>query len=799
MKRITASLYDKPVTPGIPEVPALTGSDKAIMAFDIMSPVNATGFIDEAAKTIAVTIPYSYSAAVTSLIPSIKHTGVSVSPPSDTAQDFTYPVSYTVTAADGSTETYIVTVTVASDSAKEITGFKITSTSPESVGVITGTAIAVTVPYGTFVTSLSPVITHTGDSINPASGTAQNFTYPVTYTVTAADGSIVIYTVTVTVSSVLSSIADVITYLSGASGGTSASAPIILPPLDIDLAADWTALLAAIQSKGRYVSLDLSACGMSGTEFNPDNTISTGKQYVTALTLPDTAESIADGLYSSPFLFFNFLKSVSGDNVTDIGVLAFSSCISLTSVTFPEATTIGNQAFTHCTSLTSVTFPEATTIGEYAFGFCTSLGSVSLPASLTSIGDNLFMNCTNLTNITVDPGNTYFKAEGGKLLTKDGTTLISYPSASGTVTLGAPITTIGMSAFYGTGLSSVSLPEVTTIGENAFENCYNLTTVSLPVAQTIDSSAFQGCTALTTVTLPEVTTIGEYAFVGCTALTTVNIPEVTSIDSSAFQGCTALTTVTLPEVTTIDYSTFYGCTALTTVTLPAAQTIGEYAFRDCTSLATVTLSEVTTIGYGAFDSCTALTTVTLPAAQTIDVGAFAFCTALTTMTLPVAQTIGDAAIQGCTALTTVTLPEATTIGYSAFAFCTALTTVTLPAAQTIDIGAFQECTALTTVTLPEATTIGRAFLSTGTAAALTVTLGAVPPTLESMIFYGIGSPGKTVTVRVPTSALSAYGPVPVNTTANNWGNGFRGGGWNGATMTNSTYVNSYINLTIQAY
>jgi hypothetical protein len=58
-------------------------------------------------------------------------------------------------------------------------------------------AITVTVPYDTDITSFSPVILFTGKSVNPASGTPQDFTSPVTYRVTADDGSTRDYTVTV--------------------------------------------------------------------------------------------------------------------------------------------------------------------------------------------------------------------------------------------------------------------------------------------------------------------------------------------------------------------------------------------------------------------------------------------------------------------------------------------------------------------------------------------------------------------------------------------------------------------------
>jgi hypothetical protein len=52
------------------------------------------------------------------------------------------------------------------------------------------------VPFGTDLTNLAPTVTHTGASYSPAG--AQDFTGPVTYTVTAADGTTNAYTVTVT-------------------------------------------------------------------------------------------------------------------------------------------------------------------------------------------------------------------------------------------------------------------------------------------------------------------------------------------------------------------------------------------------------------------------------------------------------------------------------------------------------------------------------------------------------------------------------------------------------------------------
>ncbi|WP_127534445.1 DUF4073 domain-containing protein, partial [Paenibacillus kobensis] len=86
-------------------------------------------------------------------------------------------------------------------SEKAITGFSFNGLTPAVAGTVNETAktVTVTVPHGTNVASLVPTITHTGASVSPNSGTVQNFTNPVTYTVTAADSTTQQYTVTVTV------------------------------------------------------------------------------------------------------------------------------------------------------------------------------------------------------------------------------------------------------------------------------------------------------------------------------------------------------------------------------------------------------------------------------------------------------------------------------------------------------------------------------------------------------------------------------------------------------------------------
>ncbi len=92
--------------------PALS-SEKAITAFNFASPA-ATGTVTESTHTIAVTVPFAPD--VTALIPTITiSAGASISPDTGVANNFTTPRTYTVTAADSTTQDYVVTVTVSGD------------------------------------------------------------------------------------------------------------------------------------------------------------------------------------------------------------------------------------------------------------------------------------------------------------------------------------------------------------------------------------------------------------------------------------------------------------------------------------------------------------------------------------------------------------------------------------------------------------------------------------------------------------------------------------------------------------
>lgn len=117
-----------------------------------------------------------------------------------TVNDFSSPVTYRVTAEDGTTTDYLVTVTVTKSSEKQLTGFSFAFLSPAVSATIdqTNRKIEATVPSDLSISALIPTITlSTNATVAPASGVAQNFINPVSYTVTAQDGGTQIYEVRV--------------------------------------------------------------------------------------------------------------------------------------------------------------------------------------------------------------------------------------------------------------------------------------------------------------------------------------------------------------------------------------------------------------------------------------------------------------------------------------------------------------------------------------------------------------------------------------------------------------------------
>ena len=279
---------------------AITASPaKDITAFSFTTPA-AVGVIT--GTNIAVTVPFGTD--VTALVATFTTTGASVrvgatlQVSGTTPNNFTSPVTYTVTAADASTKAYTVTVTIAANPAKDITAFSFTT--PAAVGVITGTNIAVTVPFGTDVTALVATFTTTGASVRvgatlQVSGTTpNNFTSPVTYTVTAADASTKAYTVTVTIAANPAKDITAFSFTTPAAVGVITGTNIAVT---VPFGTDVTALVATFTTTGASVRVG-ATLQVSGT--TPNNFTSPLTYTVTAADASTKAYTVTVTIAANP-------------------------------------------------------------------------------------------------------------------------------------------------------------------------------------------------------------------------------------------------------------------------------------------------------------------------------------------------------------------------------------------------------------------------------------------------------------------------------------------------------------------
>ena len=91
----------------------------------------------------------------------------------------------------------------------------------------------------------------------------------------------------------------------------------------------------------------------------------------------------------------------------------------------------------------------------------------------------------------------------------------------------------------------------------------------------IRDGAFFFCSKLTSVSFPNVTSIGISAFYSCSNLTSVSFPNATSIGDSAFYDCRGLTTIyvgtnTSTVCTLSNTNAFFNCTNLTNIYVPSS-------------------------------------------------------------------------------------------------------------------------------------------------------------------------------------------------------------------------------------
>ena len=185
-------------------------------------------------------------------------------------------------------------------------------------------------------------------------------------------------------------------------------------------------------------------------------------------------------------------------------------------------TSIGVVAFSMCNKLTDLIIPEGiTSIGGGAFFACAKLKSVSIPDSVVLIDNCAFACCPSLAGFRISSSHPVYAFSNSALISKKDMTLIQYAGKGGDYEVAWGITRIGDSAFNGSKVKSVLLPDsVTSIGSGAFSTCFNLSSINIPGSvTTIGDQAFYGSSKLKSIFIPaSVTDIGSEPFVACGTL-----------------------------------------------------------------------------------------------------------------------------------------------------------------------------------------------------------------------------------------------------------------------------------------
>ncbi|MCD8089181.1 MAG: leucine-rich repeat domain-containing protein [Clostridiales bacterium] len=540
-----------------------------------------------------------------------------------------------------------------------------------------------------------------------------------------------------------------------------------------------------------------------------------GCSNLTTITIPSSVNYVYDGAFNECYSLSNVIYN--GDNWDGITIEDNNSCLTeayeytnnvsdvvytledgVLTISLADGTggsgwmpnninyTASWYAENDIDSITSVVISDGITrIGSYAFQFFENLESVTIPTSVTTVKEYAFDGCDSLTtvnydgseadweNISIDEGNDCLHNAYDNTITAE----ISWSVENGVLT----VTGTGKMPNYDyegapwydqrDNVTSIYVDHgITSIGNCAFYNFYNVTDVTLPsTLRNIYDGGFEGCTSLPSINFPEIVYIASWAFNGCSSLTSMLIPTATtSIGSCAFNGCTSLQAFEVsdgnPSYVSVDGVLFTSDMG-TLHSYPAGKEAQDYTVPDsvgyimnsafyASNVQNVTLPDgLWCVENGAFDEST-IESVNIPASlntvadnnslssilhncfclESITVAednelfssedgiAFNFNkdktqlvlyprakSDLTEYTVPDSVTsIGSYAV--CNPyLTTINLTEnVTEIKDGAFSGCSSLTDFTIPSGVTIiEDCTFQGCESLTSFTIPEnVTSIG---------------------------------------------------------------------------------------------
>ena len=144
-------------------------------------------------------------------------------------------------------------------------------------------------------------------------------------------------------------------------------------------------------------------CGYNFKQTSEQATAS-AKNDIEEKLAPFDYDDLGNGKYSIERIKDRFTEAVEiPEGVVEIGVIAFSGCTLLRSLTLPKSLlTVRSGAFEKCTALEEVVFlSQKCTLEGSLFSGCSELKKVVLPSGLTVIPGSLFTGASSLKELTL--------------------------------------------------------------------------------------------------------------------------------------------------------------------------------------------------------------------------------------------------------------------------------------------------------------------------------------------------------------------------------------------------------------
>ena len=437
-------------------------------------------------------------------------------------------------------------------------------------------------------------------------------------------------------------------------------------------------------------------------------------------------------------------------NLTRIGLMAFNLegdlCAPLTSVTIPSGVTeIGMVAFSGCSTLTSVTFAEnsqLTEIGMNAF-YKTGLTSVTIPESVTNLGEGAF-SCSTLTTVNISQ-NDPTKQQCGEFI------FGKLANVNENLKIYVPVRLYKEAKNWSTYKDFMIAPTVDTVSEETVGDWK----IQINSDDTANIIGYIGDTTKEEITIPSTITYKGKAYKVYAVGDTNNYETIEEAQESNMifyndtiisvifgegnllpvkklivedgiyvignyaLGClTSLEELVLPNtLMTIERGAFIG-NPFTSLTIPSGvSSIGDNAFATFAGGGLMNDNNLYNNGYyvgtsenphlvllGIKDKTVSNFQIDSET-KFIQNEVFKECTSLTSVSIPSAVTsIGTSAFEGCTALKSVSFTSngnLINIEKSAFSGCSALQSVSLPnGVKSIGEEAFNQCSKLTSISIP---------------------------------------------------------------------------------------------------